>query len=371
MVGPGLRTGMPLRYENPREIGADRLVNAIAGYERVDGPPAWSSTSARRSRSTSSPPRASTSAGSSRPGVEISLAALTERGAAALPRIDLIEPRVLVGKTTIDAIRSGVVYGYAAMVDGMVRGCASSSARRPRSSPRAAWRASIVPFCEEIDDVDDLLTLTGLRLIWERNLDEPNRAEVGRNREAEWVVGNAARRPTTAAQAAQSPAGAGDAAARALPTSRRASVSRPLAPRRPDRPQPRVVLAPLAGIGNWFVRLQAKRYGAGIAGREMVSSFAIHYGNERTLTELLRARAGEEGAGAGRHPALRPGPRGDALGAARSPRRRAADLIDLNMGCPVPKVDEDGRGRRAARRTPTPRSPSRAPRARAPGCRSP
>ena len=106
----------------------------------------------------------------------------------------------------------------------------------------------------------------------------------------------------------------------------------------------RVVLAPLAGIGNWFVRLQAKRHGAGLAVSEMVSSHAIHYGNRRTLEELLRI-----------HPDEReyPGPTSIQLfgqdpdvmrSAAAVVAERGADLIDLNMGCPVPKVMKTGAG---------------------------
>jgi tRNA-dihydrouridine synthase B len=102
----------------------------------------------------------------------------------------------------------------------------------------------------------------------------------------------------------------------------------------------RVVLAPLAGIGNWFVRLQAKRYGAGLAVSEMVSSFAIHYGNRRTLEELLRMHP-EEGPTAiqlfGQDP--------DVMSSAAATAAEAgADLIDLNMGCPVPKVMKTGAG---------------------------
>src|SRR3954449_7233229 len=102
----------------------------------------------------------------------------------------------------------------------------------------------------------------------------------------------------------------------------------------------RVLLAPLAGIGNWFVRLQARRHGAGLAVSEMVSSFALHYRNERTLRDLLRIHPDE-------HPVsiqlfghdaevMRSGPE-IAAGA-------GADLIDINMGCPVPKVRRTGAG---------------------------
>ncbi len=107
----------------------------------------------------------------------------------------------------------------------------------------------------------------------------------------------------------------------------------------------RVVLAPLAGIGNWFVRLQAKRFGAGLAVSEMVSSFGVHHHNEKTVVEMLRI-----------HPDERAGDRGpvsiqlfgqdpDVMrSAAATVAERGADLIDLNMGCPVPKVCKTGAG---------------------------
>jgi tRNA-dihydrouridine synthase B len=105
----------------------------------------------------------------------------------------------------------------------------------------------------------------------------------------------------------------------------------------------RVLLAPLAGIGNWFVRLQAKRYGAGLAVSEMVSSFAIHYRNEKTMRELLRIHPDERARGPvsiqlfGQDPEVM-------RSAAATVAEHGADLIDLNMGCPVPKVCKTGAG---------------------------
>ena len=102
----------------------------------------------------------------------------------------------------------------------------------------------------------------------------------------------------------------------------------------------RVVLAPLAGIGNWFVRLQAKRHGAGLVVSEMVSSFAVHYRNERTCRELLRIHPDE-------HPVSMQlfGSDPDVMeSAAESVAAAGADLIDINMGCPVPKVCKTGAG---------------------------
>ncbi len=109
----------------------------------------------------------------------------------------------------------------------------------------------------------------------------------------------------------------------------------------------RVMLAPLAGIGNWFVRLQARRYGAGMAVSEMVSSHAIHYGNEKTLTELLRIDPHERTVDDVRGPVSIQlfGQDPEVMrSAAATVAERGADLIDLNMGCPVPKVCKTGAG---------------------------
>jgi len=167
VVGPGVRTGMPLRYENPREIGPDRLVNAIAGYERAQGACVIVDFGTAVTFDVVSE-EGEYLGGIIFPGVEISLEALTER-AAALPKIDLGTPRVLVGKTTVDAIRSGVVYGFAAMVDGIVGRLREELGEDAEAIATGGLAASIVPFCETIDEVDALLTLTRLRLIWERN----------------------------------------------------------------------------------------------------------------------------------------------------------------------------------------------------------
>jgi type III pantothenate kinase len=166
LVGPGLRTGMPIRYDNPREIGPDRLVNAVAGYDRAGGACVIVDFGTAVTHDVVSRD-GEYLGGVIFPGVEISLEALSER-AAALPRIDLVAPRSLVGKTTVDAIRAGVLYGFAGMVDGVI-GRLHDELGEFRTLATGGLAGVVVPHCRTIDEADDLLTLHGLRLIWERN----------------------------------------------------------------------------------------------------------------------------------------------------------------------------------------------------------
>jgi type III pantothenate kinase len=166
VVGPGLRTGMSIRYDNPREIGPDRLVNAVAAFERVRGTCVVVDFGTAVTHDVVSA-NGEYLGGVIFPGIEISLEALSER-AAALPRIDLTEPRGVIGKTTVDAIRSGVLYGYAGMVDGILERLKAELGEL-RAIATGGLAGAVVPYCRAIDEVDDLLTLTGLRLIWELN----------------------------------------------------------------------------------------------------------------------------------------------------------------------------------------------------------
>jgi type III pantothenate kinase len=167
VVGPGIRTGMAIRYDNPREIGADRLVNAVAAYEKVHGPVVVVDFG---TAITYDPVSADGEylGGIITPGVEISMEALTSR-AAALPRIDIAPPRSLIGKSTVDAIRSGIVYGFAGQVDAIVHRLRAEMGEETETIATGGLAGHCVPFTESIDQVDDLLTLTGLRLLYERN----------------------------------------------------------------------------------------------------------------------------------------------------------------------------------------------------------
>jgi len=168
VVGPGFKTGMPLRYDNPREIGADRLVNAVAAYERTQGACIVVDFG---TAITYDPVSAEGEylGGIISPGVEISVEALASR-AAKLPKVDLEPPRALIGKSTIEAIRSGVIYGFAAMVDGIVARLLEEMGEETATIATGGLAHHIVPFTERIDEIDDLLTLEGLRILFERNL---------------------------------------------------------------------------------------------------------------------------------------------------------------------------------------------------------
>jgi type III pantothenate kinase len=165
-VGPGVKTGMPIRIDNPLEVGADRLVNAVAAYERfkracvvVDFGTGinFDAVSAAGEYL----------GGAIAPGVEISLTALVER-AARIGRIDLEEPETAIGRSSRAAIQSGVIFGFAGLIDGVVRRI-EDELPEVRLLATGGLAAVIVPFTETIDEVDEMLTLKGLRLIHERN----------------------------------------------------------------------------------------------------------------------------------------------------------------------------------------------------------
>lgn len=167
LVGSAVKTGMPILITNPRELGSDRLVNAVAAYDRTDGP----CLSVDFGTSTNFDAVSAAGeylGGAIGPGLAVSIEALAGR-TAKLPRIELAEPEAAIGRGTLPALQSGFVFGFAGLVDGINGRMLEELGGEPTVIATGGLAGVIAPLCETVDEVDPYLTLTGLRLIWGRN----------------------------------------------------------------------------------------------------------------------------------------------------------------------------------------------------------
>jgi type III pantothenate kinase len=171
IVEPGVNTGMPILYENPSEVGADRIVNSVAAWERFGqggGRPMIVVDFGTATTLDAISAKGEYLGGAICPGVQISADALFQR-AARLPRIDVRKPSRIVGRTTIGAMESGLFWGYVGMVEGLVQRMGSELGGNAICIATGGLADVIAPETTLIRDVDPDLTLHGLRLVWERN----------------------------------------------------------------------------------------------------------------------------------------------------------------------------------------------------------
>src|SRR6266849_2661309 len=166
-LGPGVKTGIVVRYDDPREVGPDRVANAVAAAERYGSPCIVVDFGTSTNFDVVSA-AAEYIGGVLAPGIEVSMDALFER-AARLRKIDFVEPPSVIGKTTVASLQSGLVYGFAGQVDGIVTAIRGELGTDAPAIATGGLAELIVPHTHTIEQIDPFLTLEGLRLVWQRN----------------------------------------------------------------------------------------------------------------------------------------------------------------------------------------------------------
>ncbi len=167
VLGPGTKTGLPIRYDDPREVGPDRIANSVAALERYGAPCIVVDFGTSTNFDVVSP-AGEYVGGVLAPGIEISMDALFAR-AARLVKVDFVEPATVIGKTTAAALQSGLVYGFAGQVDSIVGRIRDELGAEARCIATGGLAELIAPHSQTIEKIDPWLTLEGLRIVWTRN----------------------------------------------------------------------------------------------------------------------------------------------------------------------------------------------------------
>jgi type III pantothenate kinase len=167
VVEPGVKTGISVHTENPREVGADRIVNAVAGYAKYGGPSIVVDIGTATTYDVVSD-RGEYLGGAIAPGARVSAEALFKQ-TARLPRVEMVPPRTVIGKNTIEAMQAGLIYGTAAEVDGIVERMQKELGEHATVIATGGLSGLIVEYCERVDHHEPWLTLEGLRIVFERN----------------------------------------------------------------------------------------------------------------------------------------------------------------------------------------------------------
>lgn len=167
IVGSGIKTGMPIFYDNPKEVGADRIVNAVAVFEKYKREAIVVDFGTATTFDYVSP-RGEYMGGCIAPGIVISSEALFTR-ASKLPRVEFSTPKLIIAKDTVSSMQAGIIYGYAGLVDGIVARMKEEIGSNPLVIATGGLAKVVKPETRSIEMIDDMLTLEGLRLIYKRN----------------------------------------------------------------------------------------------------------------------------------------------------------------------------------------------------------